>query len=134
MAIPWVTVLKLVPWTEVIRTAPAVLDSARKLWDSASKRSSRPAPPPPSAGQPHEPTQPPSLQALGARVTYLESTVARLQEQALSSSELIKELAEQNANLIKRVEMNRVQVKRLGYAAVVIGIIAAVALSRALKG
>jgi hypothetical protein len=44
MAVPWVTVLQLVPWTEVIRNAPAVLDSARKLWDTASRKTGKPAP------------------------------------------------------------------------------------------
>ncbi|MDP3225514.1 MAG: hypothetical protein Q8M96_20455, partial [Rubrivivax sp.] len=34
MAIGWMTVLKLVPWGDVIKNAPAVAEGARKLWDS----------------------------------------------------------------------------------------------------
>ena len=126
MAIPWVTVLKLVPWTEVIRNAPAVLDSARKLWDTASRKSGKPAggalPP---AATPASPE---------ARIEALEATVASLGEQVLESSTLIKELAEQNANLIRRAEMNRVLVLRLGYGLAAACLLAVVALGLALRG
>jgi hypothetical protein len=44
-----------------------------------------------------------------------EAAVADLRQQMLASSELIKELAEQNTQLIKRVETNR---KRLLWLAV----------------
>ena len=32
MAINWMTLLAAVPWTEVIKNAPKVADSAKKLW------------------------------------------------------------------------------------------------------
>ncbi|MCU0974732.1 MAG: hypothetical protein MUC71_00270 [Steroidobacteraceae bacterium] len=125
MAIPWVTVLQLVPWTEVIRNAPAVLDSARKLWDTAARKSGTQATgATPAAGVAVSPE---------ARVDALEATVASLNEQVLASSTLIKELAEQNANLIRRAEMNRVLVLRLGYCLAIVGLLSLVAISLALK-
>ena len=33
MGLSWITVLKAVPWTEVVRNAPAVAEGARKLWE-----------------------------------------------------------------------------------------------------
>lgn len=124
MAIPWVTVLKLVPWTEVIRNAPAVLDSARKLWETATRKSGPRA----DDALPAAATAAPE-----ARLAALEATVASLNEQALQSSMLIRELAEQNANLIKRAETNRVLVLRLGYGLAAVGVLALVAIALALR-
>ena len=123
MAIPWVAVLKLVPWTGVIRTAPAVLDSARKLWDSAARKSGKALESAAAQGAaaPDMPVE--------ARVARLEATVAGLEEQVIASSALIKELAEQNANLIRRAELNRVLLRRLGLAGLAIGLVAVVALA-----
>ena len=124
MAIPWVTVLQLVPWNEVIKNAPAVLDGARKLWDTASKKSGSQAPDGPQTAA--------VAASPEARIAALEATVAGLNEQVLASSTLIKELAEQNANLIRRAEMNRVRVLRLGYALAAVGLLAIVAIARTL--
>lgn len=45
MAIPWMTVLKLVPWNDVIRNAPQIADAARKLWDNCRKSGACPGRP-----------------------------------------------------------------------------------------
>lgn len=103
MAIGWVTLLQAVPWSEVIRNAPKVAEGAKKLLGMASRRP--PAPPSAATGT-----------ALEARVQALEATVAELHEQMLASSQLIKELAEQNAQLIRRIEANRVRMRWLGAA------------------
>lgn len=126
MAIPWVTVLQLVPWTEVIRNAPAVLDSARRLWDTAAHRSGKAT----AGALPNAATG----ASPGARIAVLEATVASLNEQVLESSTLIKELAEQNANLIRRAEMNRVLVLRLAYGLAFTALIALVAVGLAIRG
>lgn len=125
MAVPWVTVLQLVPWTEVIRNAPAVLDSARKLWDTAAKKPGKPVP----GTSPTAVTASPE-----ARIAALEATVASLSEQVIESSTLIKELAEQNANLIRRAEMNRVLALRLGYGLAAVALLSIVAIARTLGG
>jgi hypothetical protein len=121
MAIPWVTVLKLVPWTDVIRNAPAVLDSARKLWDTAAHRSGKPAAGALPGGG--------AVALPEARIAALEATVASLSEQVMESSTLIKELAEQNANLIRRAEMNRVLALRLGYALAAVALLSIVTIA-----
>lgn len=107
MAIPWFTILQAVPWTEVICNAPKVADGAKRLLGMASRQP--PAPPAAAAGATES-------AALEARVQALEATVAELHQQMLASSQLIKDLAEQNAQLIRRIEANRVRMRWLGAA------------------
>ena len=45
MAIPWLAVLKIVPWNDVIRNAPQLAETARKLWDASKSGKSGKAPP-----------------------------------------------------------------------------------------
>ncbi len=58
----------------------------------------------------------------------LEAAVADLHGQMLASSELIRELADQDAQLIQRIETNRVRVLWLGSAISVTSIVVLVAL------
>lgn len=104
MAIPWLAVLKSVPWTDVIKNAPAVADGAKKLLGTLGKQA--PAP------QTHPDTASPAgnasaAEALQARCAALEEAVSGLHEQLRASSALLTSLAEQNAELIKHVELNR---------------------------
>jgi len=69
-----------------------------------------------------------ALAGLEARVASLEAEVSDLHEQMLASSELIKGLAEQNTQLIKRIEANRVRTLWLAAATAVIALVAATAL------
>jgi len=124
MAIGWLAVLQSVPWSEVISNAPKVADGARKLWNAVAKKSS----PPEVSGSSTQPavsleSQP--LAALEARAITLEAAVSDLHGQMLASSELIKALADQNAQLIQRIETNRVRVLWLSAA---IGVVAIAAL------
>jgi len=125
MAIPWLLVLRSVPWTEVIRNAPKVADGARKLWSSVAGSSA--TSPVASARQGQSVVRSPeerSLAGLEARVLELEDTVADLHAQMLASSEVIKALAEQNTQLIARVEANRVRALWMISATAVVGVIA----------
>jgi hypothetical protein len=102
MAMGWLTVLKLVPWGDVIEKAPAVAQGAKKLWQSVGKK---PVVATPGASETAVTTVP----ALQSQVAELQVAVAELHQQMLASSELIGSLAEQNTQLIKRVEVNRVR-------------------------
>ena|ERR1700741_3061334 len=116
MAIGWLSVLKSVPWEEVISKAPRVAEGAKKLWKSVSRT-------PPEPG-----TAPP----LESQLAHLRAAVNNLHEQMQASSELIKTLAEQNAELIRRIERNRVWLRRLSGAVGVVSIVAVWALIAAL--
>ena len=128
MAIGWLTVLKMVPWTDVISNAPKVAEGAKKLWGSVGKKPAAPVIAPIDAGVPAEA---PSVIKLAARVAALEEASRELHSQMLASSELITTLAEQNAQLIQRIERNRVQLRWLaGVSGVsaVLGVAALVAV------
>lgn len=128
MAIGWLAVLQMVPWSDVIKNAPKVADGARKLWSAVAKK------PPPSrladtgTGIQLSPESQ-AIAALQAHVLALEDATHDLHEQMLSSSELIKALAEQNTQLIRRAEVNRVRLLLLAGVTTVVMVVAVVALT-----
>lgn len=132
MALSWLSVLQAVPWSEVISNAPKVADGARKLWSTVAKRpaSDQPASAEDDAAgataRADQHAQ--SMAALAGRTTDLEVQAARLREEMLASSELIQALADQNAQLIRRVETHRLQIRWLGSIAVLASGLAALAL------
>ncbi len=128
MAIGWLTVLKMVPWGDVIENAPKVAQGAKKLWGSVGKK-----PMPVAATEPATDlaTQSPGidqdarLAALAAQLTALQASTAELQQQMLESSALIQSLAEQNTQLIARVELNRKRLLALSAFTLVLGVVLA---------
>lgn len=113
MAIGWLAVLQMVPWSDVIKNAPKVADGAKKLWNAVGKKT--PAPGTLTDAGTGAPLSPEAQTAavLQARTLALETAVQDLHEQMLASSELIKALAEQNTQLIRRAEVNRVRLLAL---------------------
>lgn len=112
MPIPWLVVLQAVPWTEVIKNAPKVAEGAKKLWSSVGKKS--PVQAVSDDNVKRAPlTESESIALLQSRLTAMESELSELHNQMLASSDLIKTLAEQNAQLIKHIEENRVRIKWL---------------------
>ena len=107
MGISWMTVLAAVPWTEVIKNAPKVAEGARKLWTSAGRKGAQ---------------ESAALHAArhgtdaGARIAALEASVDELSGQLQASAEIIKALAEQNAQLVQRIESNRRRMLALSIA------------------
>jgi hypothetical protein len=104
MALPWLTLLQHVPWSEVISNAPKVADGARKLWNSVSGQTPDDVAVP-DALPPATPAE--VIGALEARLAGLEVGAAALQAQMRESSALIASLADQNAQLVQRAEANR---------------------------
>lgn len=100
MTLPWLAVLKSVPWSDVISNAPVVADAAQKLWKVVSRKAATPVRPQPVASQQ-------AGAATEMRLTALEAEIANLNNEMLETSKLLKELADQNALLIARVEANR---------------------------
>lgn len=105
MALNLLTVLKIVPWRDVLSNAPAVAEGAKKLWGSVARKSAKPA------DDALAPTGPPT--PIEARVTALERAGTEWQEQLRASTELITALAEQNTQLVQRIERNRRLIWRL---------------------
>lgn len=121
MALPWLAVLKAVPWSEVMSNAPRLIDGAKKLWTS-TKAAPRP---PVSASSPKGEAAP-----MDTRIATLEAEVAELHAQLRASSDLIKELADLNGQLIRRIEANRVRLRWVTIALVLVAVLAVTALVR----
>ncbi|MBU0593591.1 MAG: hypothetical protein ABIG70_08910 [Pseudomonadota bacterium] len=126
MAISLITALKLVPWTEVVSNAPLVVDGAKKLWKAVGKKTA----PDKEGGAEveHELTPDPdakTVAALASRISSLETDVADLQRKMVSSAELIKALADQNAQLVRAVEVLR---RRLLGVILILGVVATACL------
>ncbi len=100
MAIGWMTILQNVPWSDVIRNAPKVADGAKKLWRKVGGK----------GGEGEAAAMTPSAdadQAPAAQLAALRAQIEALHGQMLASSEVIQALAEQNAQLIVRIETHR---------------------------
>lgn len=132
MAIGWMSVLKMVPWGDVISNAPKVADSARKLWNTvAGGKSSSPVQEPSMADASAFAAMPQSqaMVALQAQLTATEATVAELHRQMLASSEVIAALAEQNTQLIQRVETHRRRVMWLSWLGAALAVVTLINLA-----
>ncbi|MCB4361464.1 hypothetical protein [Quatrionicoccus australiensis] len=97
MAIGWLSILKAVPWTDVVSNAPKVADGAKKLWETVARKK---APTGTSASATSDTSSPAGQEA---RIAELAGELDRLQQEMLASSQLLKTLAEQNAQLVRRV-------------------------------
>lgn len=111
MAIGWLAVLQAVPWGQVIDNAPKIVNGAKKLWGNVSRN--------PASEEMAEPDDyvvsgaNEDAEMLRQRLSRLEKATAEMHEQLVTSTALIKELAEQNTQLIKHIEANRVRTFRL---------------------
>ena len=137
MAIGWIRLIRSVPWDKVVRKAPEIADLAKKLWNTTYNKS-------PTteidvsasqsvSSQPSYFTDDQRIALLEEKLTVMEATSARQHQQLMESLELITGLAEQNTQLIKTIEINRVRLLRLTAFTVLIGIVAASALFFALR-
>jgi len=121
MALGWLMVLQSVPWSDVIANAPKLADGAKKLWNAVARKPALPQQPITPA-QPAASSDSPALAALETRAAALETAVSDLHGQMIASSELIQALAEQNAQLVKRIEANRVRMLWLMAATAVLAV------------
>ncbi len=102
MAIGWLTVLKMVPWADVVTNAPKVAEGAKKLWEAVTKKSPATLKAPTGA-QAAFSSDALAISGLKSQLSDLKVEVADLQKEMVDSSRLIKALAEQNTQLIQRV-------------------------------
>lgn len=122
MSISIFSVLKMVPWGEVISKAPEIADGARKLWKAVAKKpaASETATETP-ASEPSAETL--SLASLQTQLAAAEARITDLHTQMLETSELIEALADQNAQLVKRLEVNRIRTMWLTGSVVVLVVV-----------
>lgn len=133
MALGWLSMLQKLPWSEVIVNAPAVAQGAKKLWNTVAKKPPDPEPAPDADSTPGSTPDTSStakeIERLQTRLAAAEATASELHRQMLSSSELINALAEQNTQLVARVETLRLRLAWFAGATVVLGLVAITALA-----
>ncbi|WP_208281157.1 hypothetical protein [Massilia oculi] len=127
MAAGWWTVLKTVPWSEVISAAPQVATGARRLWDTVNRK---PGAVDPATGlSPEMAAQEDDIIGLLiARYEQNDAELNDLRNQMRAASELIANLADQNAQLIAKMDVQRQKITWLGVTAGLSGLLAVVAL------
>ncbi|PXW98002.1 hypothetical protein C7444_10393 [Sphaerotilus hippei] len=116
MAIGWLTVLQSVPWADVVSNAPKMAEGARRLWELIGRKGPDAAT---TADRTTLPADDPQQARLAQRLAAVEAHCTQLQEQLQASSALIKALAEQNEQLVRRIEANRSRVLWLATAVAV---------------
>lgn len=127
MAIGWLSVLKLVPWNDVISNAPKLASEAKKLWSTVAKTPPT-AEPSPAKAEPSSSPDSQSLALLQADLELVITEVTDLHKQMLESSQLLKALADQNTQLIRRMEVQRIRIRWLAGIAAILGVVTVINL------
>ena len=127
MAAGWWTVLKTVPWSDVISAAPQVATGARRLWDTVNRK---PGAVDPATGlSPEMAAQEDDIIGLLiARSEQNDAELNDLRNQMRAASELIANLADQNAQLIAKMDVQRQKITWLSVTAGLSALLAVVAL------
>ena len=117
----WMTALKIIPWGDVLESAPHIVKAAKHLFSATKTDASGFAEAPnSSAGDGFA-----NADKLNKRVRLLETRIVELSDEQKSSTELIKSLAEQNALIVEAIEVFRVRVKILLVACILlVGVLA----------
>ncbi len=92
------TVLANIPWGQVVESAPKIAQGAGRLWETVRKRGE---PSPPAEDTPQAPSD---LQQLQQHTQALQAQVQALEDEMRASAQLVKELADQNAQLVARMQ------------------------------
>jgi len=117
-------VLSAIPWTEVINAAPTVIENAKKLWSAVAKKPVQAEPPAEAGSQ----TGVQAIALLEERIAELETRTGNVSTQMRESTAIIKTLAEQNSQLIARIEANRKQIFLAVVASTVTAVVAVASL------
>jgi hypothetical protein len=131
MALPWLTLIKAVPWADVIEHAPTVVSGAQKLWQRLPGRGGA-AP----TANPTTPAVADAGQSLSAQVAELrasvvaaEQQVADLQGRLSEGNALIRDMAEQQARMLAQIEAHRLALRwAVGLAGVALVVVAGLLL------
>lgn len=123
MPLPWSTLVKAIPWSDVIAKAPDIAQGARKLWQQVSTRDTADSAGTPVPGNPSAPE---------ARLTALAAQVAEMSSRQQESAELLSALATQNAELVGAVAALRQRNRLLAAATGLASVVALAALTLAL--
>ena len=117
MAVAWLKVLKSVPWSEVIAAAPQVANGARRLWDTVGRKQGAPGAMAEEAIMPAQTMGDDGVAMLVTHIEQQDAAIAQMHNQLRDASKLITELADQNAQLIAKMEAARGRLQVVGVIA-----------------
>lgn len=106
-----ISVLSNIPWGQVVENAPKVADGAARLWKAVTLKKQDQSPD--TNANAVLDTSQSEADLLRNRLVAIEEHVFRLEEQMGASAELINALAEQNTQLVGKIELNSVRLLRL---------------------
>lgn len=104
-----ISILSNIPWGQVVENAPKVADGAARLWNAVTRKKSDQSPDANANTKAGTDVVPSETEVLMKRLEAME-------EQMRASAELIKALAEQNTQLVRKIELNSVRLRRLASA------------------
>jgi hypothetical protein len=111
------TVLANIPWGQVVESAPKIAQGAGRLWETVRKRGGGPVPD--AAPEQAPPEAPSDLQQLQMQAQVLAAQVQSLEDEMRATAQVVKDLAEQNAMLVGRMQALQRQARwALGVGAV----------------
>ena len=109
-----ITVLSNIPWGQVVENAPKVADGAARLWNAVTRKKPDQSPDANAKAVVDEAQS--HTEVLNRRLIAMEERIHHLEEQMDASAELIKALAEQNTQLVRKIELNSIRLLRLATA------------------
>lgn len=118
-----ITILSNIPWGQVVENAPKVADGAAKLWSAVTRK--KPDQSPDASTKAILDEAQSDTEVLKRRLIAMEGHIRHLEEQMGASAELIKALADQNTQLVRKIELNSLRLLRLA-TAIAIGAVALV--------
>jgi len=122
MAIGWMSALKIIPWGDVIDAAPGIVKGARKIFRRSEEAAAQAGVTVADAGE-----------DLAPRIAQLDVSLARLAEQQQATAQLMESLAEQNAQVVRAIDVLRVRTRLLMVACAVLAITLAGVVAWALR-
>lgn len=106
LALPYLALLKNIPWNDVVKYAPHVYEAATSFtrWVRRSDKNILP---------PTDNSHSEALSALDARLLQLEQENAQGKEDISRAADLISSLAEQNTRLVEVVDLLQTRTRYL---------------------
>lgn len=110
MAFGWIAALKIIPWKDVLESAPYIVKAAKNLYAGTKNNASNPSETPDS---PIDTSDSEFHGSINPRFHKIETKILELGDEQESSVELIRSLAKQNARIVEAIEVLRVRTKIL---------------------
>lgn len=112
----WLTALKLVPWGDVVKSAPQIAEGARRLWQSVGT---------PRRPKPTVEEVPVAVAGNEAQaITALTGRVAQLERELAEATGLIHSMAEQDKQLVGQIAQLQRRLRAQAWALAALGVAA----------